>query len=321
MDSRILWPAIALVALGALLTACNSSGIAAKPRAKFAQLSCLDLNGDLRVNGADGADASLLPDFNADGSRDDNDAAFVRGVDIPLNEAAKGTACDEGVRRQPEYLVAHDFFERADVSCTPGRKAVLVMGIAGGVSNLRDRDDAAGVRSIVDALIRKYESNDIATIGVVAGSAFYGADNAHQAMEDWLTNAARVHLDRFPCLQLVTVGFSHGGVTAAVVAARLEHEYGQRTIATVLVDRVEDLYNGDVTSMPRESAVVNVYQHNDALAGSPIDAPNVLNFDASVEYAPRDGHKGGPMEVVRHVTLDNSKAVREAIVNIVFSRS
>lgn len=321
MKTHLLGTAIAICAASMLLMACNSSGLSAKPRAEFTQLACLDVNGDERVNADDAIDPSLLPDFNADGANDGDDASFVNGIDIQLNAAAKGDACTEGSKRLPEYLVAHDFFSRAEVSCGSDDRAVLVLGIAGGVGNLQDDDDAAGVRDIVDALLRAYEGEEYDTIGIVAGSAFYGAENAHTAMEEWLVNAATVHLERFPCLELVTVGFSHGGVTAEVMATRLEAAYGDRILATVVLDRVDEFYNGDLASMPATSLLINVFQTSDGFAGDRVNAPNVLNFDASGEFAPRDGHEGGPMEPVRHVTLDNSKSVRQWIVNVVLARS
>ena len=108
----------------------------------------------------------------------------------------------------------------------------FVVGVAGGVDDLTDDDQAAGVREIVDATIRRLEDDDIQTIGVVAGAALYGAENAHVGMEDWLTNAVAVYLDTFPCLDVATIGFSHGGVTVAALASRLEEvNLGDRIVA------------------------------------------------------------------------------------------
>ena len=79
-----LWIA-ASVAVIAALTACNVSGISNQPRATFSQLGCLDANNDHRLNAQDAIDPSKVPDFNADFAHDADDAAFLRGIDIPLD--------------------------------------------------------------------------------------------------------------------------------------------------------------------------------------------------------------------------------------------
>lgn len=307
--------------VGALtVAACNESGLAEKPRANFAHLACLDVNGDGRINTGDAADRSALSDFNADDEHDDFDAAFVEGVDISLGPDAR-QACEDDSDRDPEYLVAHDFLQDADVTCAPGDRAVLVVGVAGGVDDLKDEDQAAGVREIVDAVIARLEEQDVQTIGVIAGSALYGAENAHAGMEDWLANAIQVYLDAFPCLDVATVGFSHGGVTVTAVASRLETAgLGGRIVASVMLDRIEDYYGGDLTSLPLSSPLVSVYQTNTP-GGSPVDGANVFNYDASTDAAPADGDKGGEPKPVTHVTIDNSKSVREMIASLILARA
>lgn len=301
-------------AIAIALAACNVSGLSNQPRATFSQLACLDANGDHRLNAADAADPSKVPDFNADFSHDAQDAAFLRGIDIPLDAAKQAEACKSGSKRAPEYLVAHGFLESSDVDCGGGNQAVLLAGVGGGVVNLRDREDAAGVRSMIDALQKAYDDRKVQTIGVIAGPAIVGAQNVHTAMEEWMTHAVRVYLDRFPCLRVLLLGHSHGAITADVIASRLEREYSARIIQVVDVDRVETLYIGDTRSRPKQVRVFNIYEKNDAvLAGAPYDAPNVANWDASEEMAPRDGQDGGPLMKASHTTIDNSKSVRDAI--------
>jgi len=320
MDTRKFVLSAALLLGGLLLIACNTSGLSSKPRGTFSKLACLDLNGDGRINDADAASLSKVPDFDADGERDEDDAAFLKGVDIGLNPIAKDT-CDQD-RGGPEYLVTHDYFASANVKCREGDRAVLVMGVAGGVDDLKDKDQAAGVRTIIDTLIKTYEARDDQAIGVIAGPAITDAENAATAMEQWLTNAVRVYLDRFPCARAVLVGFSHGGVSVDVVTARLEAEYADRFIAVVHVDRIDQSYGGDLVSRPQVVPVLNVYQQNEAgLGGSPVDAPNFVNWDASGEKGPKNGQDGGPLEPVRHTTLDNAESVREWIVEQVMERS
>jgi hypothetical protein len=311
--------AFTLVAAGLVLAACNTSGLGEKPRAKFAHLACLDLNDDGRISSADAEHVEDIADFNADGERDENDAAFVDGVDIPLIPDARQT-CEDRSDDNPDYLVAHEFLRDADVSCGPGDRAMLVLGVAGGVDDLKDDDQAAGVRQTVNATLRRLEGQDIQTIAVIAGSALYGAENAHTGMEDWLTNAMRVYFERFPCVRLTTIGFSHGGVTVAVIASRLEAEYGDRMVATVVLDRIESFYSGDLTSMPVASPLINVYQTNTP-GGFRVDAPNVFNFDASGEQGPPDDEHVGTPQPVTHVTLDNSPGVRDVVTQMIVERA
>lgn len=307
-----------MLAAALLLAACNVTGLSNNPRATFSQIACLDKNEDGRINDADAADPSKLPDFNADGDRDEDDAAFVRGVDIALNPDVD--ACSG--KQEPEYAVAHDYFASSDVNCADGTKAVLLLGVGGGRVNLREKTDAAGIRKIIDALHKAYDDRNVKTINVLAGPAVEGAQNAHSAMEQWLTHATRVYLDRFPCARLVAVGHSFGGVTADVVGARLEGEYAGRIIAIVDVDRVEALYQGDTGSRPQQAPVFNIYETNDpVLRGKPYDSPNAENWDASGERGPSNGEQGGEQEPVRHTTIDNSEPVRERIVDEVMERS
>lgn len=321
MKTGTLAVSASLLLAGLVLISCNTSGLSEKPRGTFSQLSCLDANGDGRINDADAVDPEGVPDFDGDGDHDEDDAAFVRGVDIALNPITKET-CSKDQKRQPEYLVTHDYFASAKVRCASDDRAVLVMGVAGGVGDLKDRDQAAGIREIVDALLKAYEDDHRQTIAIIAGSAVTDATNANGAMEDWLTHAMQVYLDRFPCVDAVLVGFSHGGVTVDVVAARLEAAYATRLIAVVDVDRINESYGGDLTSWPQTVPVLNVFQRNEVgLSGVTIEAANVVNWDASGEEGPKNGQDGGPLEPVRHTTLDNSASVREWIVNQVMQRS
>ena len=304
-----------MVALSVTLAACNVSGLSNAPRATFSQIACLDANGDHRLNAADAVDVSNVPDFNADFKHNAYDAAFLRGIDIALDPKRQGEACAAGSQRAPEYLVAHGLLESSDVDCSGSRRAVLLVGVGGGAANLRQKEDAAGVRSMIDALQTAYDDRGVQTIGVIAGPAIAGGANVHTAMEEWMTHAVRVYLERFPCLRVLLLGHSHGAITADVIAARLESEYASRIAEVVDVDRVETLYIGDTASRPRAVRVFNVYETNDvALPGAAYDAPNVANWNASNEMAPRDGKAGDPLIKANHTTIDNSKSVRDAIV-------
>jgi hypothetical protein len=315
MNRNLSFAVLALFACIAL-AACNNSGIGAKPRASFADLSCLDFNRDGRVNAGDADDPSRLPDFNADFVRNGEDAAFLRGVDIPLDASAVAAVCTDGRRgAKPEYLVAHDFLRPAEVSCGDGERSLLVIGVGGGVEDLHDKAEAAGIRSIVNALLSRFEDTGDETIGIVSGPAIEAAANAHTGMEDWLTNVLTVHLNRYPCLDAVVVGHSHGSVTAEVIGARVEQTHPGRVLAVVALDRIDSLYGGSTTLRPVGVPVINVFQRNTGeLGGVTIANPNYENLDVSAELGPNDGDRGGELVPVNHVTIDNSKDVRDLIV-------
>jgi hypothetical protein len=305
------------------LLGCNVTGLSNQPRATFSQLACLDTNGDHRLNDADAVDPSKVPDFNGDRKRNDADAAFLRGIDIPLDPARAQGACATGSGDAPEYAVAHGYFEPSNVSCAkPTDKAVLLVGIGGGAVDVKRKQDAAGVRSMIDGLQKAYDDRGVQTIGVLSGPAMVGGANIHSAMEDWMTHAVRVYLDRYPCLRVVLLGHSHGAVTADVIASRLEPQYAARIIEVVDVDRVALLYIGDTQSRPRQVRVFNIFETNDAvLKGAPYDAPNATNWDAGDEQGPRDGDKGGPLAPVNHTTIDNSDSVKRRVIAEVMARS
>jgi len=300
-----------------ITAACDATGLSKTPRATFSQIACLDVNGDDRVNAQDAQDPGKLPDFNADDERDEMDAAFLFGVDIALQP----NACGEDVPDTPEYAVTHGYFSPAEVSCDEGDEPVLLLGIGGGDVNIKEKEDAAGIRETVDALQQAYDAEDVETLAVLAGPAVHGAQNVHAAMEDWLTHAVRVYLERYPCLRVVIVGHSHGATTGEVVAARLEDEYAGRFVLVVDIDRVEALYDGDTQSRPDMAPVLNVYTNDPVFGAEPYEAPNAENFDASGEQAPENGDDGGDLKPVRHTTVDNSDSVRERIVREVMERS
>src|SRR5262245_4180006 len=92
--------ALPIVAAFAMLSlACNTSGLSEQPRATFGQIACMDRNGDGRVNAADAADPSKLPDWNADGDRDEFDASFLEGVDIELEPGWDPAVCNDSAKR------------------------------------------------------------------------------------------------------------------------------------------------------------------------------------------------------------------------------
>ena len=324
MSTRIIYAlaACSLAAAAIALTACESeTGLSKLPDATYAQVECFDINGDHRVNDADAAVPSKLPDFDNDGKHDAADAAFVKGVDIALKADTQDEACKHKNKDWgPEYFVAHSSKPVA-VNCPAVPAPVLLFGVGGGVGNLKG-NDAAGVRSIVDGLQKAYTKANVQTIAVVTGESVIAGVRPQADMEQWNTHAVQTYLDRFPCLRVVFVGHSHGGTNIDVVSSRLEEQYGQRIIEVVNVDRVDVLYDGDTTSWPQRAHVFNVYETNDdKLKGAPHDAANTENWNANDQLGPRDGDEGGPLTPVNHTTIDNSKSVRQRIIDDVLKRS
>jgi len=316
--------ACAVLAIPAIFAfACNTSGLSRQPRATFSKLACLDRNGDHRLNQADAADVASVPDFDGDRTHDAADAAFFAGVDVELDPAAQADVCKKGAEAGPEYEVAHGYFEPSKVSCDAGARPVLLVGVGGGVTDLTDKGDAAGVRSIIDGIQRAYDKRGTDTIAVIAGAAMQGAKQANVAMGQWMANAVRVYLDRYPCLRTVLVGYSHGGVTVDVMAARLEDQYAARFIDVVELDRVEFAYTGDTQSKPRQAHVFSIFEtRSGVLSGSAYTgAANAELWDATGELAPERGDKGGALQPVIHTTIDNSPSVKQRIIDDVLRRS
>ena len=307
-----------------LAVACgNTSGLSQQPRATFSKLACLDKNGDHRLNQADAADLSSVPDFDGDHKHDANDAAFFAGIDLPLDAATQADVCKKGSVIGPEYEVAHGYFEPADVSCDGGARPVLLVGVGGGVKDLTDKGDAAGVRSIIDGLQRSYDARGIDTIAVIAGPAISSAAQPNSAMEQWMTNAVKVYFDRYPCIRAVLLGYSHGGVTVDVMAAHLEGAYAGGFIDVVELDRVEFGYVGDTQSKPAQAHVFSIFEKNSGiLSGTPYTgASNAEVWDAGGEQAPERGDQGGALKPVIHTTIDNSASVKQRIIDDVMRRS
>src|SRR6185295_12308922 len=109
---------------------------------------------------------------------------------------------------------------------------------------------------------------------VIAGPEMSGAENIHTSMEQWLAHAARVYLDRYPCLHIAIIGHSHGAVSGDVLGSNLERDYAPRIVEVVDVDRRQQLYTGDIVSRPKVAHVFNIFETTDqeeAQRGFPYD--------------------------------------------------
>ena len=275
----------------------------------YAQIACSDVNGDASLNAADALNPSRLPDFNGDGRHDTADAAFLRGVDIPLDGAGEKIACaHKNPNVGPEWAVVSP--GTRDLTCA--RPAVLILGVGGGVTNLK-QNDAAGVRQTIEDLATAFHHRNVQTLTVLSGQAVNSASSPDPAMETWDSHATQVFLDAYPCLRLAIVGHSHGAITGDIVAWKLEGAYGDRIIEVVNIDRVEALYGGDTVDWPARVHVLNIYETNDKLHGGAHDAANVTNWDAS-------GQRGPNNSPVIHTTIDNSSSVRAVIIADILKR-
>lgn len=310
----------ALLAVAVVACGRNSSPTSS---GTLAQIACLDFNGDGRVNSADAAFVDKVPDFTRNGKHDLGDAAFIAGVDIPLDPKRDLSQCKSGASgSEPEYMVASGYVDPSSITCDDNAHPVLVVGVGGGVVNVRNSRDAAGVRSIVNGLLQEYRDRNVPAIALIAGPAIGGAQGIHSSMEQWMTHAVQVYLDRYPCMRAVLIGHSHGADNTDVVTAHLEGQYAARFIEDVDIDRTTDLYTGDTQSRPRQVHVLNIYESNSGvLNGAPYNAPNVENWDANNVQAPKNGDQGGPLAPVDHTTIDNSEAVKERIISDVVGRS
>ena len=282
---------------GIIIAACGgSSGLRLRnlPNATYTQIECLDVNGDHRLNVQDAADPARLPKLDSIAAAGGT-AAFLAGIDIPLDAAKEDTAChgknpDWGA----EFVVARG---ELPVNCDGAAAPVLLVGVGGGVSNLERKNEAAGVTQTIDSLQAAFQRDGVPTFAVISGQALIAASNVHTAMEDWMTHAVGVYMVAYPCLRVALVGHSHGAITVDVMGSRLESTFADRILSVVDIDRVEALYHGDLQSWPSSVPVLNIFESNDpALAGAPRSAANVENWDASGEQAPAHGRSGWPGE-------------------------
>jgi hypothetical protein len=260
------------------------------------QISCLDRNGDGRLNAADSSD--------------------LAGLDIPL---VAGQACQDPEHRRDFY--AGPPSDPANYNCDGAKAPVLLVSAASAGSNLLDptSGESMGLLDIVRALQQRLSTKGIASDTILATSAVFGADLPQTRMEQWLKHEVSRRFDAMPCLRAVIMGHSHGGVTVTSVMAALDDGYSGRMFG-VAIDRTTALYDRNATELPAKAEVFNVFQLNEGWHGEKIDLPNFTNLDASAArapVAPSDG--GGGLALVSHKTLDDAPLVQSAIEDAVMS--
>lgn len=253
-------------------------------------ISCLDNSGDNRLNSADG---------------------FSLRIDIPL---VPGATCIDPTLHADFYEGAPS--DPAIDNCDTAIAPVLIVVITSAGSDLLmpREGESIGMLSIINELETRVREADASTTLIIAAPAIFGAVQPQTNMEVWIAAQTGGRLAAQRCLRAVLIGHSHGGATVTSVTAALDATYGDRMLG-VLIDRTVALYDRPASEMPVRTPLLNFYQLNEGWHGVPLDAPNVQNFDESLErapIAPSDG--GGGLAIVSHKTLDDATAVQARIV-------
>lgn len=273
--------------------------------ASYVTVSCLDTNGDGRVNAADAGPAT--PDLDGDGFADD--AGLLASVDIRLLD---------GACARPE-LVSDVAFGVSDGprDCALGPFG-LIVAVGGSGTNPRDLNQGVsqGVKAMALRAAAELRASGGAAQVVYASSALEGTATPHPVTEQWLTAVVAARLEASPCLRVALIGHSYGAVTATSVAAALEQRFPGR-LAVIALDRATQLYGRPKPPMPKLAPVLNIYQLNEGWHGGPIWGANVVNLNGSSAVAPVDGVMGGPLRTVWHSNLDDAPVVRDRAVGAI----
>jgi hypothetical protein len=266
--------------------------------------------GGLRAGNAGEAMLLSCLDANSDGRLDGGDGARFAGLDIGL---IPGEACVDPAHHADFY--AGPPVDAASFTCDAPKAPLLVMAVASGGSDLLDAPsgESLGLIDIVNAIEKRAAAEGIGTQTVLTLSAILGADPAQTSMEHWLEHYLDGRLSSTPCLRVVIVGHSHGGVTVTSVTAALDDQYASRMLG-VLVDRSAALYDRIARELPSRTVLLNIYQLNEGWHGVPLNRANAVDVDESsarAPIAPSDG--GGGLALVSHKTLDDSAEVQQRI--------
>lgn len=271
-------------------------GLATSRHGVAVLISCLDKNGDGKLNGDDGR--------------------ALHGLEIPLVDSL---ACIGPAHHRDFY--AGDPSDTATYSCNAARPPALIVAIGSAGTDLFDstQGESLGVLDVVNALQRRAQDDHIATVPLLSTSAIFGAEMPQTRNEEWIEHEVARRLDAMPCLRAVLIGHSHGAAAVTSVAAALDDRYADR-IYGVLIDRTTILYDRDATELPATIPLLNVFQTNEGWHGNVYGQANITNVDESGErapVAPSDG--GGGLALVSHKTLDDSVAVQHRIEDVVMA--
>ncbi len=268
------------------------------------------------LDGVEGLERDARPvliscyDVNRDGRLNLGDDVYTT-IDIPL---VPGEQCVDQALHADFYSGVPS--DRAADNCDAAAAPVLIVAIASAGSDLLmpREGESMGMVRIINELEARLRDVGASTTLIISSPAIFGAEQPQTNMERWLTAQTGGRLAAQPCLRAVLIGHSHGGATVTSVTAALDGLFGDRMLG-VLIDRTVALYDRHATEMPARTLLLNFYQLNEGWHGIAIDAPNVQNFDESLErapIAPSDG--GGAPAIVSHKTLDDAPAVQGRIV-------
>ncbi len=267
-------------------------GLAASRHGIATLVSCLDTNGDGQIDGAD----------------DDT----LDGLHIPLID---GKACLDPAHHRDFYV--GDPTRPDAYRCDEPSPPVLIVAIGSALTDLYDTTfgESLGVLDIVNALQMRASAAGITSTPILSDSAISSADEPQTRMEEWLTHDLEHRMNDLPCLRVVLIGHSHGGVAVTSIAAALEDRFPGRMFGA-LIDRTIALYDRGADEFPVTVPLLNLFQLNEGWHGTAIDLANVTNIDESGErapVAPTDG--GGGLALVSHKTLDDAVAVQRLVVD------
>jgi hypothetical protein len=270
-------------------------------------IACLDVNGDGRIDAAD-ASPSKLADITGDGKVDESDLKVVRAVDLAVSERP----ADCGSLKGTDWQITPP----GQVDCAAGKGGYIVYGVGGGAVDLNNDTNAAGVRWMLVEIGKLFDSLKLPHQLISLAPGLVGTANPQPDAETWAATYLSEQLAARPCLRLIMIGHSHGAVNVTAVASRLEQKgLANQIVLSALIDRVTYLYGGDTASIPQSSPVFNIFLANGEInVGKTIDQPNVENWNATGQLAPQHGEKGGPLKPATHTTIDNARAVLDAIV-------
>ncbi len=270
-------------------------------------IACLDVNGDGRIDAAD-ADPAKLPDITGDGKVDESDLRVVRAANLAVTERP----ADCGSLKGTDWQITPP----AQVDCAAGKGGYIVYGVGGGAVDLNNDTNAAGVRWMLVEVGKLLDSLKLPHQLISLAPGLVGTANPQPDAETWAATYLSQQLSDQPCLRLIMIGHSHGAVNVTALASRLEQKgLAHQIVLSALIDRVTYLYAGDTESLPQSSPVFNIFLANgETYVGKTIGQPNVENWDATGQLAPQHGEKGGPLKPATHTTIDNSRAVLDAIV-------
>ena len=205
-------------------------------------LTCLDANGDARLNAADGS-------------------YLFASIDVPLVPAAACGGTGQGA----------DFYESAllpSFNCSHAHRPLFLVVIAGGGSDLLAPEKGAslGLVDITNEVFARAGEIDMPVTLTLSSGAIVGAEMAQSNLELMLAGYVANRLALVPCARAVLIGHSHGGVTVSTVTSILDQRFEGRLLG-VLLDRTNVIYDRPAENFPERVPLYNFFQTNEGWHG------------------------------------------------------